>query len=248
MIGYKKCEGMVLVTLRIDDDVATNVGRDGIVDARYAKYRAAKAFVLDIESLETGEHLDEAHSLRSIEYAPVCYKRNEWVFPDKYDPNPMTICGSGIHFFLERERAVQYLQYLIKDGIFTEWEDDGRVIFRCEYKSGVRVRMEKWFGKNSHAEFGCCNWTRHGSYKQWTDGELLVEGQYEYGNMSGVWRYRRTPKHGFKYTRWARGCQLPSVWSGRLRNTSESDGRGEKNNRDGRELIGMIESIYEGVY
>jgi hypothetical protein len=61
------------------------------------KCRAEFAFVLEApeNSVSTYDHKTQ-------------YISGKYVYPDKYDPNPLVECSSGIHFFLTREEAESY--------------------------------------------------------------------------------------------------------------------------------------------
>jgi uncharacterized protein YjbI with pentapeptide repeats len=70
------------------------------------KCRASKAVVLDIENLSKNTHVDEIVNTR---YVATLYKVGEEVIPDSWDNNRWNECSHGIHFFITREEAINYI-------------------------------------------------------------------------------------------------------------------------------------------
>lgn len=70
------------------------------------KCRCDKAFVLEIQNMDgTPAEGGTACSLWSPDFY---YKVNEWVYPDQFDNDRSCACSHGIHFFMERQEAVNY--------------------------------------------------------------------------------------------------------------------------------------------
>ena len=69
------------------------------------KCRCSKALVLDIENLKNGEHLDKVVNMN---YAKCVYEVGKMVYPDSFDENRWYECSNGIHFFMDRQDAVDY--------------------------------------------------------------------------------------------------------------------------------------------
>jgi hypothetical protein len=65
------------------------------------KCRASKVKVLSIDGGDGSPNVDKHSS--TIEY-----KVGAWVYPDKYDDNPLNECSHGIHFFITRKEAENY--------------------------------------------------------------------------------------------------------------------------------------------
>ena len=74
----------------------------------YSKCRAASAKVIKIEDL-LDNSLDKAYSFYGYGNDPFVYKVGKIVKPanGKFDTSPIE-CGRGIHFFIEREKAINY--------------------------------------------------------------------------------------------------------------------------------------------
>ena len=96
-IGWKKVRDC-LVKLLIPEDAKR-------CSATTNKCRCDKAKVLEITSMETNEHLDE---ITNTKYAPCVYKVGKMVYPDSFDNDRWDKCSHGIHFFINRQEAVEY--------------------------------------------------------------------------------------------------------------------------------------------
>ena len=97
-IGWKKVSDR-LVQLLIPEDAKRS-------SATTNKCRCSKAKVLSITSLD-GERAYE--SVVNKTYDPhVEYKVGEMVFPDSFDENRWDECSHGIHFFINKQDAINY--------------------------------------------------------------------------------------------------------------------------------------------
>ena len=96
-IGYKKA-GKYIVKLLIPEDAKRS-------SATTAKCRCSKAKILDIENIETGELTDKVHSDFNPKFI---YKVGEIVYVDNFDDNRWNECAPGIHFFMNKENAINY--------------------------------------------------------------------------------------------------------------------------------------------
>ena len=110
-IGWKKariygdeCTGIVIVKLLIPSDARRSSGTG-------RKCRCDKAKVLDIQYIDP-EKRSIPHSnyiVRSLYKRSFCYKIGKMVVPtEPFDENRFNECASGIHFFINREEAVNY--------------------------------------------------------------------------------------------------------------------------------------------
>ena len=97
-VGWKKVRGK-LVKLQIPEDAKRS-------SATSQKCRCDKALVLAITDL------DGTHSIREIENADfspyITYKVGEIVIPDSFDENRWNECSHGIHFFINKQDAINY--------------------------------------------------------------------------------------------------------------------------------------------
>ena len=97
-IGWKKVNGFI-VKLQIPEDARRS-------SATSTKCRCDKAFVLAIENAD-GTPADKA-SLVNDSYAATTYTVGEMVYPDSFDENRFNECSHGIHFFINRQEAVNW--------------------------------------------------------------------------------------------------------------------------------------------
>ena len=91
VIGWKKCNGGILVKLRIPDGVRRH-------NATGRKCRAECAEVLEVIGAEVGE---------TSYFGPetTYYRVGETVYPHAYEPDRWLECAPGIHFYITREEA-----------------------------------------------------------------------------------------------------------------------------------------------
>ena len=96
--GWKKVNNEYLVKLQIPEDARR-------CSATTRKCRCDKAMVLDITSLDGEEHYDE---VTNNNYSETIYKVGEMVYPDSFDENRWNECSHGIHFFVNKQDAINY--------------------------------------------------------------------------------------------------------------------------------------------
>ena len=98
-VAFKKCSGYV-VELLIPADAKR-------CSATTRKCRASYAKVLSITTL-AGEPVN-TDSVANTTYSPnIVYKVGEFVYPDEFDDDRWNECSHGIHFFINRQDAVEY--------------------------------------------------------------------------------------------------------------------------------------------
>ena len=97
-IGWKKvCN--CLVMLEIPEDARR-------CSCTSQKCRCDKAKVLGITNLDTNESISE---IKNTSYFPaVTYVVGEMVYPDSFDENRWNECSHGIHFFINKQNAIDY--------------------------------------------------------------------------------------------------------------------------------------------
>ena len=97
-IGWKKVDNC-LVMLEIPEDARR-------CSCTSQKCRCDKAKVLGITNLDTNESVSE---IKNTSYSPaVTYVVGEMVYPDSFDENRWNECSHGIHFFINKQNAVDY--------------------------------------------------------------------------------------------------------------------------------------------
>lgn len=96
-IGYKKAHRYLIKLL-----IPENAKRSS---ATTMKCRCNKAKVLNIEDIVTGEKVEEIKS----NYDPkFIYKVGEIITVDDFDDNRWNECAPGIHFFMNKDNAINY--------------------------------------------------------------------------------------------------------------------------------------------
>ena len=97
-IGWKKVNNC-LVMLEIPEDARR-------CSCTSQKCRCDKAKVLGITNLDTNEVVSE---IKNTSYSPVVtYVVGEMVYPDSFDENRWKECSHGIHFFINKQNAIDY--------------------------------------------------------------------------------------------------------------------------------------------
>ena len=96
--AWKKVGGKYLVKLQVPEDARR-------CSATTRKCRCDKALVLDITSLDGETHFDE---VVNNNYKKTIYKVGEFVYPDSFDENRWCECSNGIHFFVNKDDAINY--------------------------------------------------------------------------------------------------------------------------------------------
>ena len=104
-IGWKKISsyrenyvGKYLVKLQIPDDARR-------CSANSIKCRCDRALVMSITDIETGKAVDVITNTNEKECV---YKVGEMVYPDSFDENRWNECSHGIHFFINKQSAINY--------------------------------------------------------------------------------------------------------------------------------------------
>lgn len=96
-IAWKKVDNCI-IKLFIPEDAKRS-------SATTNKCRCDKAKVLEITNLEANKHIDE---VINYNYARCVYKVGKMVYPDKFDDNRWIECSHGIHFFMNKQEAIEY--------------------------------------------------------------------------------------------------------------------------------------------
>ena len=97
-IGWKKVNNC-LIMLEIPEDARR-------CSCTSQKCRCDKAKVLGITNLDTNESVSE---IKNASYSPaVTYVVGEMVYPDSFDENRWNECSHGIHFFINKQNAIDY--------------------------------------------------------------------------------------------------------------------------------------------
>lgn len=98
-LGYKKCFDFRIVQLLIPADARRT-------SATNTTCRCDKAKVLTIKDMETNQDYTEAVSYVDQDFI---YRRGQWVEAKNFNPDRWVDSTGGIHFFLTRKEAEDYL-------------------------------------------------------------------------------------------------------------------------------------------
>ena len=96
--AFKKC-GSYIIELLIPQDAKR-------CSATTRKCRASYAKVVAITNMD-GSQAEVDHVINHA-YKPIEYKIGEYVHPDSFDDDRWNECSHGIHFFINRQEAVEY--------------------------------------------------------------------------------------------------------------------------------------------
>ena len=98
-IGWKKLPNGIMVKLKILEDSKRS-------RANGDKCRCDKALVLEFQNIDSTPSNEKEYT--SNVYAECTYKVGEIVYSDSWDDDRWNECSHGIHFFIDRQSAVNY--------------------------------------------------------------------------------------------------------------------------------------------
>ena len=98
-IGWKKLSNGIIAKLKILADSKRS-------KATTEKCRCDKALVLEFQNKDGSK--SDITEYTSVKYAECTYKVGEIVHADAWDENRWNECSHGIHFFIDRQTAVNY--------------------------------------------------------------------------------------------------------------------------------------------
>ncbi len=188
-IGYKRASGH-LVTLEIIGQ--NNEGREGI-DRLRAKHRTARARVLSIT--DCGNELKTYEEATSDVDFYFDYRVGREAVPvQKYDPNVDRICGSGIHYFLTKDLAIDYYPvttlgtgppYPNATRVVQQWSDNGKTLeLNLPFRNGLlHGECIDYKGLTKRWQCFFVNGKRQGSEKLWDhrNGKLIFHYIFDDG-------------------------------------------------------------------
>ena len=96
--AFKKC-GSYIIELLIPQDAKR-------CSATTRKCRASYAKVVAITNMDGSQA--EVDHVTNHAYEPIEYKIGEYVHPDSFDDDRWNECSHGIHFFINRQEAVEH--------------------------------------------------------------------------------------------------------------------------------------------
>src|SRR5574344_384542 len=96
-IGWKKVENCIIKLKILENSKRSS--------ATTNKCRCDKAKVLSITEINTEKELAE---ITNTKYKPLTYKVREVAVADKFDEDRWNECSNGIHFFINKQEALNY--------------------------------------------------------------------------------------------------------------------------------------------
>jgi hypothetical protein len=95
--AWKKVNGK-LIELEITADARRS-------SATTEKCRCDKAKVISITDISSNEQISE---ITNNNHVQTLYKVGEMVYPDAFDEDRFNECSNGIHFFIDKQSAINY--------------------------------------------------------------------------------------------------------------------------------------------
>ena len=96
-IGYKKANKCLIKLLILEDAKRSS--------STTSKCRCDKAKVLEITDVKTGEKIEKISSNYDSSFV---YRTGEIVYVNDFDENRWNECSAGIHFFINKQDAIEY--------------------------------------------------------------------------------------------------------------------------------------------
>ncbi len=120
---FKRCDKYILELKIVENETKTNEMRKGVVDNRFAKFRATCLLTIRIYDIakelfvNTIDHKCGPYHLT--------YQVGEIVRPNAFNTDLEKICTSGIHYFNSLLAAYWFTIYKLKEDV--EFTDNGQV-------------------------------------------------------------------------------------------------------------------------
>ncbi len=179
-LGFHK-ESYVLIYLELLNDSITNINRSSVINKKYAKHRCDKALVKKIINVKSNKEYETAISLYDNNFK---YHLGKIIVTD-FDSNLENVCSTGIHFFLDKERALLYNNpYTYNNDEYKTWHDNGAFMTIGKYVKGMKNgKFKNWDCNNNLIyEANFINDKIDGEFKEWySNNKLLVIANYDNG-------------------------------------------------------------------
>jgi hypothetical protein len=189
----------VIVTVFIPKHAKTNEARPGIVDSRYALFRASVVIPIAIQ-------LDKSTFYQNCTYAyheSITFELNTPAYSE-FDPDINKVKASGIYYFKTIEPfnfTPNLNEYYIKtwytngqllaevhykngkkDGIQTIWSENGRMKCQSEYSDGLLNGYFRSYHQTGfrHLDLWFLNGKKQGLCRSWnSEGELVESATFD---------------------------------------------------------------------
>ncbi len=121
----------------LNNPILTNENRIDVVDSNYAKFRANYLKVVLIFDIDDPDI--EYDSITNQVYNETVYRKNQIIYPDKFDKDLEKVCSNGIHYFKTID-ATYYYQNIPNDyiGTWYSWYENGSKRTSIEYVNGQK--------------------------------------------------------------------------------------------------------------
>ena len=192
MLGYKiaqvrlnnKENKRVLITLEIPNDAKTNINRENIFDPIKAKYRSNKVKVIKIQD-ENNYEYKEAESMFCLK--KIIYIKGRETYERDFHQDLEVVCGEGIHFFLDKEVALNYGLNSVENGIFQSWHDNGQKSIETICKNHKYTEYQEWYENgNQYMKCSFLEGKLNGFHELWySNGTKKKECYYQNGLLNG---------------------------------------------------------------
>jgi len=177
-IPYRK----VLIILLIPIDSITNIHRTNIINKQHAKYRCNKAYVKDIK-----DTFDNSYNSAISKFYrnKLIYQKNKIVESD-FDPDINIVSTYGIHFFLDKDTALNYREPILYQvweneiNVFKEFYENGQIhkiiyyILSVDKKTIVNKKIKEYFDSGQIRFEYSLNINKYdGLYREWYENGVL---------------------------------------------------------------------------
>jgi len=147
---YKRCTYHILI-LFIPKGIQTNESRKKVVDLRFAKFRAARAYCVAIFNPYLNRFYSSYYHWFKLNV--VVYEVGKWAVPDGFDVRLDVVCTHGIHYFNALLAAYCYTDVPVQEAGWVDIHENGSVhrIVTQEgiyYGSSSAKILNDWFGFN----------------------------------------------------------------------------------------------------
>jgi len=185
----------VLIILYIPIDAKTNINRVNIQNKKYATYRTNKAYVLHIVNKSNHEY---DHAISRFNSNKIIYNRST-IIENNFDDNIDNINSEGIHFFLDKELAINYREPILKqiwlyeNNIYKDYYNNGQLHKKIKYvydsvnKIITHKHVQEYYeNSNIKLDYKLHINKYNGQYKEWyKNGNLKKRLFYEENKIIG---------------------------------------------------------------
>jgi len=197
--GLSDNNNRVLITLFIPVRAKTNIFRKNIINKLYAKYRTDLALVVSI----VDDNYTQYIKARSAFYNETIIYKIGSLIKSEFNPNINIVNGKGIHFFIDRNIALNYGRPILEQKWIHNYINTPN-LYQSFYSNGSLKERIKYTLKdnkilNEHVEV----WYENG-YRKFIDNYILGKKNgisydwYSNGQLKTSCSYIDNQKHGLE--------------------------------------------------